>query len=151
MAGTVLVFSSNSDAISSSIRLIERKLGNLQPALAIIGETVKTSVVRNFEKGGRPAGWQELAPATLARKKGGATLIGKGHAGGLMGSIHSEIGPKSVMVGTDKVYGAIHQFGGLVGRGGKVKIPARPYLLVQEEDWTEINDQLGDYILQGKL
>lgn len=151
MAGTAIEILHNIDEISSKVKTVEQRLGHLQPALAIIGETVRTSVVRNFEKGGRPRGWQELSPVTLAQKKGGSILVGKGHAGGLMGSIHAEVGKNSVMVGTNKIYGAIHQFGGQAGKNKKVTIPARPFLMIQDQDWKEINDELGDYILQGKL
>lgn len=34
----------------------------------------------------------------------------------------------SVLVGSNSVYGAIHEFGGMAGRGRKVHIPARPYI-----------------------
>jgi phage virion morphogenesis protein len=66
-----------------------------------------------------------------------------------MGSIHSEAGENVVIVGTDKVYGAIHQFGGMAGRNRKVKIPAREFLMVQDEDWIEIKEQLADFIMMG--
>ena len=68
-----------------------------------------------------------------------------------MGSIHSEVTGNIVMVGTDKEYAAIHQFGGMAGRNRKVKIPARPFLMIQDKDWDNINDQLSNFILQGKL
>lgn len=151
MTGTAIEFDDNIDEIRASVKTIESRIGHPQPALAIIGETVKTSVVRNFEESGRPRGWKELSPVTLAKKKGGSILVGKGHAGGLMGSIHWEVSNRSVMVGTDKVYAAIHNFGGLAGKNKSVTIPGREYLLVQDQDWQEINDGLGDYILQGKL
>lgn len=117
--------------------------------LAIIGEVVRTSVVRNFEEGGRPEPWAELSDATLLTKRGGKVMVDQGFAGGLMGSIHSKIeGADTVLVGTDKVYGAIHQFGGEAGpKTKRVQIPARPYLMVQDEDWVEIIETLQDYLL----
>jgi HK97 gp10 family phage protein len=48
--------------------------------------------------------------------------------GHLRGSIVSEQTKTSVTTGTNVVYAAIHEFGGMAGRGRKVKIPARPYL-----------------------
>ncbi|MCX6062221.1 MAG: phage virion morphogenesis protein [Campylobacterales bacterium] len=38
----------------------------------------------------------------------------------------------SVTVGTNLKYAAIHQFGGMAGRGRKVKIPARPFMPIDK-------------------
>ncbi len=181
MAGTGITISHNMQEIAAGIRITKKRFGNLEPALKIIGATLKASVERNFERGGRPKGWKRLSAVTLAKKKGGSILVGKGHAGGLMGSIHVEVGRNSVMVGTNKKYAAIHQFGAKQGsfgvhrisvpahtrtRKGKpyqVKahtknmalpwgdIPARPFLMVQDGDWENIDDGLSNFILQGKL
>ena len=125
----------------------QSRLGNLNPAMKIIGEVVRKSVWENFRQGGRPAKWEPNAPATLKRKKGTAVLINKGVSGGLMGSITSQASKDSVTVGTNKRYAAIHQFGGPAGRRSKrVTIPARPYLMVQDEDWVEIKQVLADYL-----
>lgn len=150
-------------------RLLERN-SNLTPAMKIIGSIVRTSVIRNFEAGGRPP-WKPLKVIsyhlgyTMGRKtkaytqRGGLTvgfqrylagkkiLIGRGFGGGLMGSVHPKAYPDRVVIGTNKIYGAIHQLGGKAGRGQKVDIPARPFLAVQGEDWTEIKAALSDYLM----
>lgn len=149
MAGSAITITDNSAEVAKAIGKVEERFGSNQPAMEIIGATIQASVQRNFEKGGRP-GWVALAPATLKKKKGGSILRVKGMAGGLMGSIHYEVSPNQVMIGTNKIYGAIHQLGGKAGRGRKVKIPARPYLVVQDEDWPEIINQLGEFVLTGK-
>ena len=41
---------------------------------------------------------------------------------------------KNVEFGSDAKYARLHQFGGKAGRGGKVTIPARPWLGVSEQD-----------------
>lgn len=153
MAGSTITIKTKIDdtQLTGLLEAIAKRCGNMLPAMQIIGETVKASVVENFQAGGRPNGWQALSPVTRAMKKGGSILIGKGHAGGLMGSIHYEAESNAVMVGTNKIYGAIHQFSGQAGRGHKVTIPARPYLMVQDKDWTEITEQLEEYILIGDL
>jgi len=134
------------------IELVEgvlRRAKDMTPAMEIIGETVKASVARNFEAGGRPSGWAPLSPVTLKKKPNDRILVVKGFAGGLLGSVHYEAGRSMVEIGTDKKYGAIHQLGGMAGRGRKVRIPARPYLLVQDEDWGEIAAAVEDYYLGG--
>lgn len=150
MSGTAIEIVTNAHAFAAEMTEIAERFGSALPAMEIIGEIVTTSVQRNFEKGGRPAGWQPLSSATLAMKKGGSVLIGKGFGGGLLGSIHAEPAANQVMIGTDKIYAAIHQFGGQAGRGLKTTIPARPFLLVQDEDWPEITESLGEYLLTGK-
>jgi phage gpG-like protein len=50
--------------------------------------------------------------------------------GALRGDIHYQADDGSVTIGTSGriPYAGIHQFGGMAGRGHKVRIPARPYL-----------------------
>ncbi|MHB1350108.1 MAG: phage virion morphogenesis protein [Desulfobulbaceae bacterium] len=139
-----------------------RKVGNLvldgllsrmadpSPGLHIAGATVQASIARNFEKEGRPQRWAPLADSTLRSKPNTQILQVKGWGGGLLGSINYRVLPRSVLIGTNKKHGAIHQYGGKAGRGHKTKIPARPYLMVQQEDWIEIRAGIGDYLAEGK-
>ena len=150
MAGGAIVITHNAAEFSDNIFEIAERFGSAKPAMEIIGETGVVSVQRNFEKGGRPTGWEPLAEATRARKKGGSTLVGKGHAGGLLGSIHYEAEDNVVYIGTDKIYAAIHNFGGMAGRGNKVKITQREFMLLQEEDVSSINELLSEFILTGE-
>jgi len=53
-------------------------------------------------------------------------------------SITSYYDENSALVGTNKIYAAIHQFGGKAGRNKNVEIPARPYLKVGNEENAEI-------------
>ena len=129
---------------------ILKRMGNPGPAMKILGAIVRTSIVRNFEKGGRPTKWKALSPETLKTKKGTAILREQGMAGGLMGSVNYKPFSDKVVISADKVYAAIHHFGGKAGRGRKVTIPARPYMMVQDEDWVEMKAALGDFIVQGK-
>jgi phage gpG-like protein len=93
--------------------------------------------------------------------------------GGLMGSIHWKLIPKGVAVGTNKAYAAIQQFGGpknaviirpkyrkalywplldhpvmksVIPAGA---IPARPFLVVQPEDWKVLLKRAGELLLFG--
>lgn len=61
-------------------------------------------------------------------------------------SITSEYGDDYAIVGTNKVYAAIHQFGGNAGRKKKVKIPARPYLNLGDDAVDEIKSEIIDYL-----
>lgn len=151
MAGSAIQIIKNAPEFKTGLEKVANRFGSPKPALEIIGETVTASVQRNFEKGGRPDGWQALSEVTLAKKKGGSTLVGKGFGGGLLGSIHHAADENAVYIGTDKIYGAIHQFGGKAGRNKKVEIPQREFLVIQDEDVAEIDQLLGDFLLTGAL
>jgi len=102
-----------------------------------------------FKKGARKKEEFSVEGLTVrARKKmeDAKVLVRHGMAGGLMGSVTYVASAVDVVVGTNKVYAAIHQFGGKAGRGKKVEIPARPYLVVQDEDIEEIKQTIWDYL-----
>jgi phage gpG-like protein len=61
-----------------------------------------------------------------------------------MNSHTARAGTTYAEVGTNVVYAATHQF----GRGA---IPARPFLMLQDEDRPAICDVLRDYMLRPLL
>jgi len=137
--------------VLDALNRLSRKMGDLSPVLRVIGEElVKSTESRFNSQGPAPDGarWAALSPATLKRKKHSKILTELGY---LRGSIHSQmIGTHAVAVGTNSVYGAIHQLGGTAGRGRKVRIPARPYLGISPEDSGRIAGIVERY-LEGKV
>jgi len=132
------------------------RYGNLQDANEKIGEIVKTSILRNFEEGGRPNKWAKLKDSTieLRKKQGkwpGQILVRRGMGEGLMGAVSYKAASNKVVFVGNKDYSAIHHFGGMAGKGRKTKIPARPYMVIQDEDWEEIKETLNDYIIEGEV
>ncbi|SFM68021.1 phage virion morphogenesis protein [Thermodesulforhabdus norvegica] len=138
---------------------LQARMHNLRPVMEEIGELIVSSVIENFEREGRYAEegswkggskrWKRLSPVTeeLRRRRGhwpGKILT---ESGRLRSSIHYSAGSNEVTVGTNVVYAAIHQFGGKAGRGHKVEIPARPYLVVQDEDLEAIEEIIIDYLI----
>lgn len=193
MAGTTIEIVANDKKVSELLLQIQKKLGDLTSANKIIGSTVRASVIRNFEKSGRPKKWKKHSALTKKlRGKGAKILMAQGLAGGLAASINYQADKDSARIGTNKVYAAVHQFGAKKGSFGtfvetirahvrkiksrsltrgkkrkrkiasgvafvkqhdrKVKlpwgdIPARPFLMVQKQDWDEIREALGEYFL----
>jgi len=150
MGGVAVSVKVDDKGVRKMLAGILKRLGNPTPAMKILGAIARTSIVRNFEKGGRPTKWQALSPETLKTKKGTAILREQGMAGGLMGSVNYKAFGKKAVISADKIYAAIHHFGGKAGRGRKVTIPARPYMMVQDEDWVEMKAALGDFIVRGR-
>ncbi len=151
MAGTLIEITTDMDEVQATLAEFLHRFDHTLPAMEIIGETLSASVRRNFEKGGRPESWEALSPVTLALKDGqGSTLVGRGGAAsGLLGSIHYQAEDSAVYVGTDKIYAATHQFGRDGGGWGGADSPARPFLMIQNEDVPEMVEALKDYIMTG--
>lgn len=178
-------------------RQVAARAGNMAPAMKLVGDIVVKSVRANFEAGGRPQPWKPLAFSTMWGLAGGSAghtmrggarmladtqrrlaskkvLVGQGMSGGLMDSIHYEAAGDSVLVGTDKKYGAIHQLGGKIPattirpsykkalywpnalhpvkvvHRPEVTIPARPFLMVQDSDIPVMHDHLMRWLLNAQ-
>jgi phage virion morphogenesis protein len=138
----------DAEQAKATLGALSGKMKNMTPVMKTIGQTVRASIQRNFEQGGRPTGWIRLAPATVAKKRKGEGRILIDSAR-LKNSIKVRASSDRVVVGTNVVYAAIHHFGGMAGRGRKVRIPARPFMLIQDEDWKEINETASDYLLRS--
>lgn len=169
MPGLKLSAELHSKEVKDLLARIQKKTGNLRPAYELIGETVSESVRENFRQGGRPTPWKK---SKRAKAQDGQTLVDKGI---LSGSITYEATRGRVTVGTNVPYAAIHHIGGIIPAhvvkakrakalaiptpGGVVfrrsatipdiDMPARPYMMVQDEDWQEIGRQLADYLMKG--
>jgi phage gpG-like protein len=72
-------------------------------------EQCQTGDTRQVVPDGSP--WAPLAPSTLARKKGNDILRQDGQ---LQDTIRHSVSGNELAFGTDRVYGAIHQFGGKI-------------------------------------
>jgi phage gpG-like protein len=152
--------------VRAALLQLKATVGNLKPAMDEIGQLYERSVLDNFAKESSPDGtpWQPtkvLSNYLMYRgtekgakrkeaytKKGGFRadfsrfLAGKKIlvlSGSLRSRIHYQADKSSVTIGSAGIpYGAIHQFGGMAGRGKKVKIPARPWLATNKGDSLEL-------------
>lgn len=138
------VFKINDAELRLKLRNLVQRIGP-EPMLTVAGEVMVGSVMETFRDEGSPAGsWPPLSQGTLQARYGRmrpstrARLVA-GHklliqSGRLRRSINYEVDGHTVRIGTDVIYGRIHQLGGMAGRGRKVHIPARPYLVFRPED-----------------
>ena len=129
--------------------------GDPVPILRAIGTGLAANTRNRFDRGVAPDGapWAELSPAYAPMKKGPGILR---ESGDLQGSITFDVDGNVLSVGTNKIYGAIHQFGGTIRprsakvlvfrlafgvvKARKVAIPPRPFLGIGPEDEDTILD-----------
>jgi phage gpG-like protein len=159
---------------------LKAKAGNLRPHLDYIGERIRSSVMENFEQGGRFSAvgdwrggankWAPLAQSTILQRTlrghwgdDAKTLVDSGH---MRNSISPVVTGDSVAIGTSVEYAKYHQFGTgpykifpknkkalywpeaahpvkFVNHPG---IPARPFLVVQDEDLVAIEANLMKHL-----
>ena len=154
------------------------KCSHPAPALEEIGEVLWTSTRQRFEDERGPDGepWAANSPLTLALKLGvikskksnvtkSGELSARGrravgvqkvlHQSGILADTLARQlidGGHGVEVGTNRVYGAVQQFGNPANRyyntpgGAPAPIPPRPFLGISDEDRTRIIEILEDYL-----
>ena len=134
--------------IQQYLQKIIAKAENLSPLMKNIAGIMMDSVEENFQKEGRPEKWKELSPVTIKQRAKKGYYPGKilQMRGELSASITSKYDDISAVVGTNKVYAAIQQFGGNAGRKKQVEIPARPYLKLRESELNDINNSVQKYL-----
>jgi phage virion morphogenesis protein len=164
MTGIVLITRMDATQAQAGFARLAAVMADTRPVMRAIGTGLVASTQDRFDAGHDPDGapWKALNPVYASGKRGPGILREKGMRGGLQGSITYRAGTSDVQVGTNKVYGAIHHFGGVIRpkHGGKlvfklgnrvvhaksVTIPARPYLGISSQDQVMILD-----VVEGAL
>lgn len=143
-------------------RMARAKIASITPK---VREQLVSSTIRRFNQQRDPSGrpWAPLAASTTAprrkdlRRDGALRASAARKAAGrkilvdtarLRNSISGRSSGTQVAVGSNVVYATIHQFGGLAGRGRKVRIPARPFIGISTDDEQYIMQQLQ--LLMGR-
>lgn len=129
---------------------------DLREPLSLIGEIVASSVDKNFQVEGRHSGdpdsifggRESWAPWSKSWEKKRIEMGKNGKIltlnGGLASSIAYEVAGDSVSISTAKDYASRLHFGDV-----KDRLPARPFLVIQEEDLEEINEVLASFLTGG--
>lgn len=150
---------SNLPQVQRLFQEIRRFGGDPAPLLQDIAFLGESSTRARFRSQTGPDG-QRWKPSLRAQLNGGKTLTKDGHLGDSVGSY---VNQKSAVWGVNRIYAAIHQFGGTIkakGAGGlrfaipglgwrtvsKVDIPARPYLGLSDDDRQDILDLVSDHL-----
>lgn len=120
--------------VLAGLQQLKARVGYLQPVFADIGEYLLRSHRDRFEAQKTPDGeqWAELSPQYLAEKPYNQDKI-LVLDGELMGGLRYQTEPDALEFGTDRPYGATHQFG-----RDEVNIKARPFLGLSGDDEREV-------------
>lgn len=143
MAGaalTINVVEINDREVIAALRRLQAAGANMEPVFQTIGERLLINTRARFGKQISPEGvaWAPLSPAYRAAKKKNPDkiLTARGY---LHDTLRYQASASGVEFGTDRIYGATHQF----GRGN---IPARPFLGLSEGDRQDILAIVSDHL-----
>lgn len=149
------------DDVQNSLSILQRRIGNMQPIMSEIGNMLTNEIDETFEKEGPgwtelspttlrlsytnmgknsshthkrdgrvTRGFQRYINGDQANNFQGRKILQS--SGRLRGSFVYEATAHSVTVGSNLAYAAIQHFGGMAGRGRKVKIPSRKILPIDD-------------------
>lgn len=154
MAGVSISIDIDDSGVRTALAGLSARMNDLRPVMAEFGEILLESVQRNFEEHRAPDGtpWKPLSKrygrwkaSRKGRKLTDILLLNRI----LKGSIHPKVESRQVVVGTNTVYAAIHQFGGTTGRKHAAMMPARPFLGFRADDMKEIREAIEGFLLEG--
>ncbi len=169
----IIVKMDGADAVRERLGKIAARADNLSPIMRAIGERVTEQTKLRFNAGGpAPDGTGWLPVKRPSPKARGVLRV----SDQLRDSIRFQLmGNNAVAIGTNKVYAAIHQFGGTIVRGARselfvrnrvnnrfakgttagrgftfknhsIGIPARPYLGLSWKNSDEVISIINNYL-----
>jgi phage virion morphogenesis protein len=123
--------------LQHTLHQVERAIGDLTPLMQSIAAELAHQTEENFENEGRPE-WPELSDTTTERRAKHGHWPGQilqVSAAGLAASITTHSTHSSALVGSNKPYAAMMQFGGEQADFPHLwgDIPGRPYLPMDVE------------------
>lgn len=131
----------------NALTRLRAKTGNLKPVMNDIAETLRTSVEENFKQesarkpvGGRGGVWQDIAPSTKKARAKINKYPGRKLqvTGQLLASLTTQATNTEALLGTNKKYARFLN-------DGTKKMPARPFMVIQEADKQEFAEIVQDY------
>jgi len=154
VAGDGVVFAWEDEEFQKLCQDAIDRVENAHPAMKSFAEYMVTRTADRFRDEEAPDGsdWDKLKPITLLRKqRRKPPAIDKIlHQDGYLRLVHPHADDDSSGVYSYRIYAAIHNRGGMAGRGHRVKIPKREFLGFNQEDILEFKETVADYIVLGR-
>ncbi len=155
MAGALIEFEVVDHDARTMVEKLRAKLDRPEPVFLDIGEALTISFRDRFGRGvdaeGHP--WAPLSQVTLDRKRKNKDKILV--LDGYLRRLAYQADNTGVRIGTDRIYGALHQFGARKGEFGRTRrgapipwgdVPAREYLGLSDTDEGDILDILHEWL-----
>ena len=148
MSESVEIRLDNKD-VEKALLQVAQKCEDMRPLMKNIAGIMADATEQNFEEEGRPDKWQKLAKRTIKQRTKTKHYPGKilQVEGRLALSVTTQYDNDSAVIGSNLDYARIHQLGGQAGKGLKTTIPARPYLVLTNDEYNEIIDISQKYII----
>lgn len=159
MAAGLRIEISGEDAVLGALARAADRLAHPKPLFDAIGALLVASTQMRFERGVDPEG-KAWPPSLRVLLEGGRTLVDSGE---LVASITHEPSDTGVVVGTNSIKAAAHQFGATIrpktakalafsigGRdvfAGEVTIPRRAFLGLDDDDEAMIVEEAEGFVL----
>lgn len=125
----------NLDSAMSALNRMACGVQDTSPLMADLADALASESERQFAAQSGPLGqWDILRPVTQRMRERRGTWPGKMlqvSAGGLAASVQTRSDKTTATIGSNKVYAAMHQFGGTTSPRSMIPsktIPARPFL-----------------------
>ncbi len=134
MSDDAIKITSNSKEVNDKLIELAERAKNTKPAMREVAHVIRTYVDEKFETEGKYQGEKWQAWGKSYKKKRIKMKRGAGKILTLEGELREKIDDKvtndSVVVGTNQVYAAIHNFGGDVKKrgGGTFEMPKRQFM-----------------------
>ena len=140
MANNPIEIKFDNQEVNQRLLELAQRGENLRPLMKNIAGILAYSTEENFANEGRPDKWLDLSERTKKQRKKTGHWPGQilQVSGQLASSINTYYDDESAIIGSNLDYAAIHQLGGQTGKNKSVSIPARPYLLLTDENLEEI-------------
>lgn len=145
----------NDAAVLAALRQLRGRLDDMSPALKEIGEDLTAIAKQTFSTSTSPWGnrWAPNAEATIlahlakfsgsySKRTGRLTAAGSrrtinkkpliGETRMLSTDIFPDVEGNTLTIGSPFPWAAIQNLGGMAGRGKKIRIPARPFMPIDE-------------------
>ena len=132
-------------ALRRALDSLARRAGDLNLVLRDIGEELLNRLDDRWDAAVSADGtpWTPLSEATLAQKRRPDILVESDRLRRLAYKVRGG----GLAVGTNVIYGAIHQLGGEAGRvAHRVTLPARPFLGLSEDDRSHILEIVQEHL-----
>ncbi|MDD5395238.1 MAG: phage virion morphogenesis protein [Thiothrix sp.] len=118
---------------------------DIQGILEEGGDAIINVARLSFVDASTPTGekWPALSEVTIKRRRNGSDKPLR-DTGVLMNSLQSFVQGNTAHIGSHLIYSNIHNYGGMAGRGRKVKIPQRRYMPDPDNLPNDLTEELQE-------